>query len=235
VTIDRYRSDVSGAPDASLLRVPQRSVLADEVYEILKESLRSHQIAPGQRLNLDRLARELHVSNTPVRQALARLEADGLVTKEPYRGFRATQLLDSHTIAELYDYRLLIEPACAARAARRGDAVTLSELQSLCEAGEIRRLIADADDHEAIGLRDVDFHLAISTSAGNSVVTDNLAAALTRMQLYTVYDRHGAGEEAWDEHRQVLAAIKDGDPDGAASAMRTHLLNGLERLRAAVR
>jgi DNA-binding GntR family transcriptional regulator len=234
VTIDRARFG-SGAPDKSLLRVPQRSVLADEVYEILKESLRSHQIAPGQRLNLDQLARELHVSNTPVRQALARLEADGLVTKEPYRGFRATQLLDSHTIAELYDYRLLIEPACAARAARRGDAVRLSELQSLCEAGEIRRLIADADDHEAIGLRDVEFHLTICTSAGNSVVTDNLAAALTRMQLYTVYDRHGAGEEAWDEHRQILAAIKDGDPDGAASAMRTHLLNGLERLRAAVR
>ncbi len=215
--------------------VPQRSVLADDVYEILKQSLRSHRIAPGARLNLDRLARDLHVSNTPVRQALARLEADGLVTKEPYRGFTASQLLDSQTIAELYDYRLLIEPTNAARAARRTSAGLVADLDSLCEAGQIQTLLKSSDAQELIGLRDGDFHLAIANAAGNKVIMENLATNLTRMRLYTGYKQHGAGETAWDEHRQIADAIGQGDAHTAADAMRAHLSHGLDRLRAAVR
>jgi len=209
-------------------------VLADEVYEILKESLRSHRIAPGARLNLDQLARELGVSNTPVRQALARLESDGLVSKEPYRGFTASPLLDSRTIAELYDYRLILEPAIAARAARRGDAC-VPALEMLCDPAEITALVGDLDAYDTIGQRDVNFHLAIATAAGNSVITSNLATNLARMRLYTVYHRHGAGAQAWAEHRDILAAIRAADPETAAIAMRTHLSNGLARLRDAVK
>ena len=77
-------SDNEAIPEDALGRQPQRTVLADDVYEIIRESLISQRIAPGSRLNLDELARKLHVSNTPVRQALARLESDCLVTKEPY-------------------------------------------------------------------------------------------------------------------------------------------------------
>lgn len=228
------KDDLSDRPDQpSLGRVPQRSVLADEVYRILRENLIAHRIEPGARLNLDQLARDLHVSNTPVRQALARLEADGLVTKEPYRGFSASPLLDSRAIAELYDYRLMIEPPTAARAARRSSPEVVVELDELCDDKAIQALI-HAGSEDVFGDRDIAFHGAIAQEAGNMLVRDNLAAALTRMRLYTAYHRHGAARQAWDEHSAVLEAIRASDPEAAALAMRAHLTSGLNRIRAAI-
>src|SRR5437879_675475 len=73
--------------------LPQRQVLADSVYEAVKAMIMDHQIQPGERVGIDALARALQVSPTPVREALARLTADGLVTKRSLAGYRATELL----------------------------------------------------------------------------------------------------------------------------------------------
>ena len=209
----------------------RRNVLADDVYDILRDSLTSQRILPGSRLNLDQLARELHVSNTPVRQALARLESEGLVTKEPYRGFAASRLLDSRTIVELYEYRLLIEPATAARAARGRTDSGAIELASLCDEAVP---LVDADPNQLLPQRDVDFHLAVAELATNHIVVENLSATLTRMRLYSVYGHSGAAAQAWEEHRLISQAIREHDEDGAARAMRAHLTNGLDRIRKAV-
>ncbi len=64
-----------------------RTVLSDETYSRIREMLLTHEIAPGERINIDALARDLDVSQTPVREALARLESDDLVIKEPLRGY----------------------------------------------------------------------------------------------------------------------------------------------------
>lgn len=219
-------------PDA-LPAVTQRSVLADQVYDILREGLMTRRIEPGARLNLDRLGKELHVSNTPVRQALARLEADGLVTKEPYRGFTASPLLDSRTIAELYDYRLIIEPKLAARAARRRRSDAVASLDTLCDELGIRNLISDAAV-DALGERDIEFHCLIADEAGNHYVTETIRATLVRMSRYTLYHTHGAAELAWAEHRVLADAIRASDPEAAATAMVEHLSNGLERANKAI-
>lgn len=214
----------------SLPRPAPRRVLADEVYEILRESLLTQRIVPGSRLNLDLLARELHVSNTPVRQALARLEADGLVEKEPYVGFTASPLLDSRTIEELYDMRLLLEPANAARATKRGGSEEAARLATIYDDAE-RMLGDDGNDHaDALGTADAEFHLAIATAAGNSVIADYLGQVLTQMSRYTLYSSQHAASRAWDEHRAILTAIHGGDSEEALKAMRTHLRNGLDRV-----
>lgn len=224
-------SDQSAAAGQPQLRRAQRSVLADDVYDILRDGLVTQRIAPGSRLNLDQLARELHVSNTPVRQALARLESEGLVEKEPFRGFAASRLLDSRTIAELYGYRLLIEPPTAARAARCRSAAQAAALEDLCDPDTIARLVADESAAGQLAQKDVDFHCDIARQAGNTVVVENLSQTLTRMTLYSLYGRHGAAAEAWQEHRAITTAISAGDPEGAATAMRAHLKGGLERMR----
>jgi DNA-binding GntR family transcriptional regulator len=218
--------------EADHLPVPSRNILADDVHGILRDSLLAGRIAPGSRLNLDHLARELHVSNTPVRQALARLEAEGLVTKEPYRGFAASRLLDSRTISELYEYRLILEPAIAARAAGNAPVARegTAELEELCDTDVVDRLLADGAAEE-LAQRDIDFHCGIARLAGNSVVLDNLTLTLTRMRLYTAYHRHGAAEQAWHEHLLIATAVLAGDPHAAATAMREHLLGAHERMR----
>jgi DNA-binding GntR family transcriptional regulator len=218
----------------SLPRPAPRRVLADEVYEILRESLLTHRISPGSRLNLDLLARELHVSNTPVRQALARLEADGLVSKEPYVGFTASPLLDSRTIDEIYDLRLLVEPANASRAAKRNARESAATLAPICDSADEMLTEPSPEHAEALGIADADFHLAIARAAGNSVIVDYLGQVLTQMARYTLYSSHSAAHSAWSEHRVILEAIEQGDADAALRAMRTHLRNGLDRLHGLV-
>ncbi len=213
----------------TLLRLPERSLLADDVYDIIRESLISGAITPGSRLNLDNLAREMHVSNTPVRQALARLESEGLVTREPYRGFAASQLLDSRTIAELYEYRLILEPPTAARAARMASEATAATLDALCEKTSIDHLF-DAGLMDEMAQRDTEFHSMIADIAGNSVISENVRNTQARMSLYSGYKIPEAWRSTWEEHRMISKAIRDGDPQEAAEKMRSHLKIAFERM-----
>ena len=98
-------------------RLLRRQMLADDVYEAIKTMLMDHVIRPGARISIDGLAREFQVSSTPVREALARLESEGLAVKEPLKGYRATPLLSLEEFDDLYRFRLLLEPWAARRAA----------------------------------------------------------------------------------------------------------------------
>src|SRR5664280_1210940 len=95
------------------VRVPPRQILTDMVYETVKGLLMDHRIEPGVRINIDQLARDLTVSPTPIREALARLESDGLVSKEPLRGYTATPLFDLPSFLQLYEMRGFLEPIAA--------------------------------------------------------------------------------------------------------------------------
>ena len=111
-------------PRTGVPRLPARQVLADDVYEAVKTLVMDHVIAPGARLSIDGLTRRLGVSQTPIREALARLESDGLVTKAPLRGYSATPLLTRSEVDDLFQFRLLVEPwAAGPRADRHGDRV----------------------------------------------------------------------------------------------------------------
>src|SRR3954467_4992197 len=96
------RASPGGAPTVTdahvglagqLTRLPQRQVLSDDVYETVKGLIMDSVVEPGTRLNIDALTRELGISQTPIRESLARLEADGLVIKEPLRGYRVSSRL----------------------------------------------------------------------------------------------------------------------------------------------
>src|ERR1700730_17239323 len=93
---------------------PRRAVLADEIYEILKSRLMDNIVEPGARLSIDGLSRDLKVSPTPIREALARLESDGLVAKRAHVGYTVAPLIDARAFDELFRMRLLLEPACGA-------------------------------------------------------------------------------------------------------------------------
>jgi DNA-binding FadR family transcriptional regulator len=80
----------------------------------------------------------------------------------------------------------------------------------------------------------MDFHCRIAAEAGNTYVLENIRATLIRMSRFTMYPRQGAGALAWVEHRAVTEAIRAGNPDEAANAMRTHLATGLERITSAI-
>ncbi|HVK21723.1 MAG TPA: GntR family transcriptional regulator [Actinokineospora sp.] len=213
---------------------PGRELVRDGVYENLRLRLVSRSLTPGTRLNLVDLGRELHVSNTPIRRALERLEAEGLVTREPNRGFAASPLLDERAITELYDYRLLLEPSAAARAARGPHDALLDKLAELAPSPELGELVDDPAAALALRERDFRFHTLIAQAAGNSVVAKYLTAALASMGPYTLYHDPAAITVAWEEHRKIVDAIRAGDADRASDAMRVHLSQARLRLRNAV-
>ncbi len=100
---------------------PTRQPLTDDVHDVLVDMLMNHTLGPGGRLNIDAVAKMLGVSPTPVREALARLEAEGLIVKEPRRGYLVAPLISLDDLHSLIDFRLLVEPAAAAAAAAAGD------------------------------------------------------------------------------------------------------------------
>lgn len=217
------------------LNVPTHQMLGDKVYEVLRDALLSHEIAPGARLNLASLSRAMHVSNTPLRQALARLQSDGLVTQEPYRGYRATPLLEEKGIADLYEFRLLVEPAGAAAAAQRHVEDDVEPLRARVRPDTIQHLLDAEDGRAQLAALDAALHVSIAELSGNSVLTECVADLVRQASVYSLYQLRSAAEEAWEEHAAVVSAIVERNARAARVAMASHLANGRDRMRAAVR
>ena len=116
-------------------RLAQRQPLPGSVYEIVTDMLMTHAFEPGARLNIEELARTLGVSPTPVREALARVEADGLIVKQPGRSYTVAPLMGIEQVRELIELRLLVEPALAAKVAAQAEPNEIKELRRAARAG----------------------------------------------------------------------------------------------------
>ncbi len=219
------------AGDLGARALPQRPALADEVYEALKASLMDHVISPGQRLGIDPLARDLQVSQTPVREAMARLEADGLVTRTALRGYSATPLLTRAELADLFELRLLLEPWAAARAAERADddgrRRVAAERGSLAAAPEGARY----EHYRALAAHDARFHLLVLELAGNVAVRGAFERTHCHLHVFRLHYAKGAGGRALDEHGRIAEAVVAGAPADAERAMREHLEASHARLQ----
>jgi DNA-binding GntR family transcriptional regulator len=117
-------------------RVKRSSGFVEEVFDIIHSDLRSLRIPPDTRISIDNLARELGVSQTPIREALSMLEAMGLVTRRRFAGYCSAPQLNTKQLDELYEVRLLIEPYAAARAAERMSDVQLEQIRDLARRME---------------------------------------------------------------------------------------------------
>jgi DNA-binding GntR family transcriptional regulator len=210
------------------LRPLRRSTLGEDVYETLKASVLEHTLAPGERVNIDALARDLEVSPTPVREALARLESDGLVRKRPLVGYTVSPLLTRTEFADMFDMRLLLECAAARWAAQRA---TDEQRAELCaEAG---RTVAPADDdrqwHAAFTALDARLHDLVAQASGNRLLRDGIARLHAHLHLHRRYFPYEHTGPTNEEHRRIAAAIRDGLPEAAEDAMREHLIRARER------
>ena len=110
-----------------------RKRLADEVYDRLLGQLMSLRIVPDSRVTIDALARELGVSQTPIRDALNRMEADGLVVRVHHAGYRIPPQITRDRFEDMFEIRLLLEPAAARRAAERASTEQVSGLRRMLE------------------------------------------------------------------------------------------------------
>ena len=202
-----------------------RRSLADEAYQRITAAMLSGAIAPGARLVMDALADELEISRTPVRDALRRLEQEGLVEPAGRRGFVVREI-DAEEIRQTYTAREAIEGYAARLAARRGPLA----------AAEVREAIARADECDIetpLGsyLANRMVHRAIVAASGNRILLDLFDDLWGRGRAHQIYagcfrgdDSHAALRR---KHQPIVRALKAGDGDAAEAAMTAHLAEGL--------
>jgi DNA-binding GntR family transcriptional regulator len=204
------------------------------MYAILLQQFMSGERTPGESLNIGALTRELNVSQTPLREALARLEHTGLVQREALRGYRVAPMMTRGEVEQLMEARLLLEPRLAEAAAAN---VTDEFLARLHETVVEFRDSADHADVEAEGFNtywrsDDRFHMLIAAQAGNRFLELSYAALggqIQRFRLFSKFGRTGASRAA-PEHEAIYEAIAAGDGARAAETMRRHIVGATERL-----
>lgn len=207
--------------DSDMLRRPVS--LGNEVYEALYAQLMSLKILPGSRISVDSLVRSLGVSQTPIREALSRLEAQGLVVKTHLVGYSAAEQMDRARLEELYEMRLLLEPFAAGRLAARRDPGIVAELKALDAQMRGEGQIQSRASYGEFAKKDAAFHNFIARSCGNQLVFDSLQRLHTHVHLFRLYFHARATTEANLEHAELITAIEDGEPSSAEAAMRHHI------------
>ncbi len=205
------------------------AALTSEVYNAILDRITSLEVAPGARINVDTLARGLGVSQTPVREALSRLEAEGLVLKTHLIGPRAGPQLMRAQVAQLFEVRLMVEPAGAAMAARGLNAQSLAVLSRL--HAEMSGLPSEAGPtFSEFARKDGEFHAVTAEASGNAFLAEALAKLHTHVRIFRLVFHTRVTTEAIQEHTELLAALQRGDAAGSKKSMREHILASRNRV-----
>jgi len=211
----------------------RRTTLGVDVYETLTTLIMEHSLAPGARINIDALARDLSVSPTPVREALARLESDGLVTKRPLVGYTVSPLLTRDEFMAMFDLRVVLESRAARWAADRADGDARARIAAEAAATATAPLSDGEVDgwqsHAAFTKLDAQFHDLIATASGNTFLRDCIDRLHSHLHIHRLYFPYGQTGSTGKEHKQIAAAIRRSDPDGAEHAMVEHLERARQR------
>ena len=209
----------------------RRSTLGDDVHETLKSLILEHRLAPEDRLNIDALARELDVSPTPVREALARLESEGLVRKRPLAGYTVSPLLTRDEFNHMFDMRLVLEGSAARWAAERASAAARAAVTAEAEipvpAGETGQ--DGRRSHARFTALDARFHDRIAAGAGNPLLRDAITRLHAHLHLHRLYFPYTETRTTLGEHRLIALAVAGRDPAAAEAAMLAHLTAARDR------
>jgi DNA-binding GntR family transcriptional regulator len=188
---------------------------------------------PGEPLNIGALSRELDVSQTPLREALARLEHSGLVQREALRGYFVAPPFTPREMGKLSVARELIEPTIAAESALRRTPEFLEELSATIDELSAS---ADAADEDSAAFRsywtsDARFHRLIAEQADNPFLESAYVALSGQIQRFRLFMKAGRtnAQQAAAEHKVILDALALGDPQAAQDAMRAHVHAAMER------
>jgi DNA-binding GntR family transcriptional regulator len=199
-----------------------------DAYSLILAAIDAGLYKPGDRLVESELADRFGVSRTPVREALQRLETQGMLARDGRSLMVAT--LDHNQLAELYAVRSELEGLAARLAAR---AATDEEVRVLCGMVEDdRRLIGG--DPRLLAQANRRFHKQIHLASHNRFLVQQLDLVHRSMALMatTSFAAEGRDEVGLQEHANIIAAIAARDPDAASAALRTHISKAFEtRLR----
>ena len=194
--------------------------LRELVYEQLKNQILEGKIAPGTRMMEVNLAEEMGVSRTPVREAIRKLEKDGLVVIEPRRGAYASEI-SVQDIIDTLTVRSNLEALAASIAAEYIQEEELAELERITDLFEEAINNGEVDDMVEL---DEQFHRQIVVSSRNKTL-GQLSETVALRFRYLYYDDFSRYRHMPNEHNRIIAALRSKKPEIAADAARIHTDN----------
>ena len=198
--------------------------LGDVAYEAVLEAIGSGRLKPGERISEYAVAKWLNVSRTPAREALRRLETEGLLAAHPHRGL-VVATVDSEAIFELYAAREALEATAAALAAQRATDAEVATLNHMVEMEA-----AMFDDPARMYEHNRAFHGLLYRAAHNRYLLKFLLALSDTLNAHrspSTLNKQDRRSAVIDEHRALVAAIAARDPQAAAAAAQQHVKGAL--------
>jgi DNA-binding GntR family transcriptional regulator len=196
--------------------------LRDQTYDIIKNMIILREIEPGKKINEEHIAKEIQVSRTPIREALCRLENEGIVTIIPRRGAFVSDLTETN-VREILLIREVLEGLVVRLAVENMDAKTLQKLSKAIE--KVSSIPEEDRDLINYTRSEIDFHSILLNASNNQMLKnmmDMVNAHLQIIRLRTVVIPERA-KKTVKEHQQILKAIEKRDADSAEELMRKHV------------
>ena len=199
-----------------------RNLLKDDAYERIKQLIQTQAFKPGTFVSERELAARMSMSKTPVRSALERLQTEGFVRISPQQGavVRESSL---HEIVDMIDFRIALEPYVLRRLVGR---LSPQQLQRLRENLKQQEWVVEAHDVRRITQLDAEYHLMFCEFVGNQEIVRvmrSLRDRLFRTVLRIFTQDVARVRNSYREHVAIADALEDGDAEGAAALLVTHL------------
>ena len=211
---------VGAGVTGTLAPVPTRTLVTkrDQIVDALRRRILSGDLARGERMPQDDLARQFGASITPVREALRQLEAEGLVVAEAHRGVRVAGV-DLAQVTAVYVTRRLTESYAMRRATLR---------LSRRDLAQARALLADvgAGTVALTRERNREFHFFFYERCGMPALAERIAGMWQAFPWDLMLDSADRAHASHREHLAILEALERGDPDAVAAVTEQHLRNG---------
>jgi DNA-binding GntR family transcriptional regulator len=208
--------------------------IRDQIYAALQAEILANRFAPGEELQIDKLAMEYGVSTTPVREALILLHNAGLATLNPNKGARVAAITEEDII-NTFEVRLVLEPYAAGKTALLSLEEPLSDLEA-----KVRRVM-DVSQTPS-DFREIDFalHELLYIHLPNNLIKDFMHTIYQLSVRIRYYAQEGAETKpeiarlAAREHLGIVEALKKNNPQKAEAAVKRHLLNSRKRTLQAI-
>ena len=207
--------------------------LSDAAYRHISDKLLKHELIPGQKISEPVLAKELGFSRTPVREAIQRLQNEGLLHQIPSSGTYVAQS-DRVPLIETYEIRLALETMAVRKVAERIKTKDLCKLKKCCD--EMKTIIVTAQKKKLDVIKgdlltrfiiaDMDFHLNIMKIAGNRTALKLITDAHMRNRIFGYLSRYrdlDHAKQTLARHSSIIKAIRDHDPDTAYKVLYEHI------------
>ena len=205
----------------TLERLSEHKPLRDEVYITLKNAILKNHFKPGERLVEEELAKQMDISRTPVREALRKLELEGLVTHSPRKGVSVVGVSIKDAL-EIYTIRAWLEGLAARLAARY---ISKKDLYKLEETlSRMSEYIEKKNINKFITLHS-NFHDFIAKYSNNTRLYRMIISLRDYVKKYAKisYSLQGRLQSGWEEHRKIVDAIANGDRDMAEYEAKNHI------------